>query len=126
VLLILVITLRNFAIRWINLHGHVSIGHDRVITDRWIFGIHQLIFLLNVNRFPLPCTGKASFSFHSCQLKVLVSIAVTVALARHMADGVKHQDILVIHGQSLKGHTNIFSCFESIGFTIHTFRLNLD
>ena len=51
------------AIGRIYLHRHIRIGHDRVVANRGVAGVNRLVFLFDVNRFPLVGTGRTLSQF---------------------------------------------------------------
>ena len=53
----------DLAIFRVHLHRYVGICHHRVMTNRSILGVNRLVFFLDVDRFPLPCTSRAFYRF---------------------------------------------------------------
>src|SRR5690554_1338912 len=51
--------LTDGAVLRVHLHGHVGVGHHRVVTLGRVRSIHRLVFLFDINRLPLPGTGRA-------------------------------------------------------------------
>jgi len=75
VLRVLTEPLRDLAVRGVHLHRHVGIGHDRIATDRRIFDIDRLVLLLDVDRLPLPGTGRTLL-----QLPLIIEQQMEVAV----------------------------------------------
>ena len=67
--------LGDLAIRRIHLHRHVRIRHDRIETDRRILNVNRFVFVLDVDRFPLPGTRWALL-----QLPLVVEQQMEVAV----------------------------------------------
>ncbi|MNH18269.1 hypothetical protein D3C79_779670 [compost metagenome] len=60
---ILVETFGDLTIFGIHLHGHIGIGHDWVQANIRVFNINWLVFLFDINGFPLPCPGWTFLEF---------------------------------------------------------------